>query len=101
MCTRARPWACRCVTVYIIEVGAAYEHGTCTCTYCTSSTCEQSSTTYRAENITWTEKLTPITVEGFKKTPGPKVIIPQSARGHSMSNQHAKLTPITDFAETC
>ena len=21
--------------------------------------------------------------------------------GHSMSNQHAKLTPVTDFAETC
>ena len=48
--------------------------------YCMSSVCKQSSTTYSAENITWTEELTPITVEGFKKTPGPKVPIPQSAK---------------------
>jgi hypothetical protein len=45
-----------------------------------SSIYEHSSTTYSAENITWTERLTPITVKGFKKTPGPKEPIPRSAK---------------------
>ena len=41
---------------------------------------ENSSTTYSAENITWTEMLTPITVEDFMKPAGPKVPIPRSAK---------------------
>ena len=45
-----------------------------------SSVYEHSSTTYSAENITWTETLTPITVEDFTKPAGPKVPIPWSAQ---------------------
>ena len=45
-----------------------------------SSTYKHSSTTYSAENITWTETLTPITMKGFTKTAAPKVSIPQSAK---------------------
>ena len=45
-----------------------------------SSTYKHSSTTYSAENITWTETLTPITIKSFTKTAGPKVPIPQSAK---------------------
>ena len=50
------------------------------CIACMSGTYEHFSTTYSAENITWTENLTPITVKAFKKTPGPKVPIPRSAK---------------------
>ena len=50
------------------------------CMYCMCSTCKHFSTTYSAENITWTEQLTPITVESFNKTAGPKVPIPRSAK---------------------
>ena len=53
---------------------------TCTCMYYMSSVYEHSSTTYSAENITWTETLTPITVEDFTKPAGPKVPIPRSAK---------------------
>ena len=49
------------------------------CMYFMCSTCKHFSTTYSAENITWTEQLTPITVESFNKTAGPKVPIPRSA----------------------
>ena len=45
-----------------------------------SITCKHFSTTYSAENITWTEQLTSITVESFNKTAGPKVPIPHSAK---------------------
>ena len=48
--------------------------------YCMSITCKHFSTTYSAENITWTEQLTSITVESFNKTAGPKVPIPHSAK---------------------
>ena len=52
---------------------------TCTCMYYMSSVYEHSSTTYSAENITWTET-THITVEDFTKPAGPKVPIPRSAK---------------------
>ena len=78
---------CTQASVYTIEVGCVctckhlYTQLICTYKYTRTCTCmyymvyEHSSTTYSAENITWTETLSPIT-----KTAGTKVPIPWSAK---------------------
>ena len=79
-CGKVNEMVCEYVWTFVyICVVYAYK-STCTCMYCMSGTYEHFSTTYSAENITWTENLTPITVKAFEKTPGPKVPIPRSAK---------------------
>ena len=65
VCVCARTCVCVCACNAYILVWLSHTH---------------SGTTYSAENITWTEKLTPITVKSFDATPGPKVPIPQSVK---------------------
>ena len=36
---------------------------------------------YSSANIVWTEELTPIQIEDFNMTPGPKVAMPRSVKG--------------------
>ena len=70
LCAYVCVWTCVCVCVYVHACVCA-----CVCT-CELVCCKS----YSSENISWTEQLTPIIVQDFNKTPGPKLTIPHTVK---------------------
>ena len=71
-------FVCLCVCVDVCVCVCVCVHAcVCACVCTCELVCCKS---YSSENISWTEQLTPIIVQDFNKTPGPKLTIPHTVK---------------------